>query len=114
VAGEDQRDKRKRTTDDVSKCIGWGQNWELSALQDESRRDLQTVWVASGIVIASLVYTNPIPFKTNLKFHQKPPKERIMTSPVRLFWVHAVDENYVGVKIPNCKTNFLKAHRGMH
>lgn len=40
VAGEDQRDKRKRTTDDVSQCIGWRQNWELGALQDESRRDL--------------------------------------------------------------------------
>jgi hypothetical protein len=52
VAGEDQGDERKRTTDEVSKCMGWRQNWGLSRPQDESRRDLLTVWAASGVKVA--------------------------------------------------------------
>jgi hypothetical protein len=33
-----------------------------------------------------------------------------MTAPVRLFYVHAVDENFVRVKISDCSGGFLEAH----
>ncbi|MGA9178419.1 MAG: hypothetical protein WBZ05_14345 [Desulfobacterales bacterium] len=47
-----QRDERKRTTDEVSKIIGRRQNWWLSVRQDKPRGKLLTAWVASGIKVA--------------------------------------------------------------
>ncbi len=38
----DQRDERKRTTDEVSKIKGWHQNWRLTVLQDKLRGNLFT------------------------------------------------------------------------
>jgi len=52
VAGEDQGDERKRTTDEVSKWIGRRQNWWLSRHQDEHRGSLLTACVAPGIKVA--------------------------------------------------------------
>ena len=47
-----QRDERKRTTDEVSKINGRRQNWWLSVRQDKLRGNLLTAWVASGIKVA--------------------------------------------------------------
>jgi hypothetical protein len=47
-----QRDERKRTTDEVSKIIGRLQNWWLTIRQDKPSGNLLTVWVASGIKVA--------------------------------------------------------------
>jgi hypothetical protein len=51
-SGEVQGDERKQTTDEVSKTKGWSQNWGLTLLQEKSRRNLFTVWAASGIKVA--------------------------------------------------------------
>ena len=51
MAGGDQGDERERITDEVSKRIGWRQNWGLCGLQDELRGNLLTAWVAPGIKV---------------------------------------------------------------
>jgi hypothetical protein len=42
VAGEDQGDERKRTTDEVSKINRWRQNWWPTQRQDKFRGNLFT------------------------------------------------------------------------
>jgi hypothetical protein len=52
VSGEVQGDERKRTTDEVSKRMRWRQNRGLMVTREESRGNLLTAWVASGIEVA--------------------------------------------------------------
>ena len=52
VAGRDQGDEHKRTTDEVSKTKRRCRNWRRTLLQDKSRGNLFTAWAASGIKVA--------------------------------------------------------------
>jgi hypothetical protein len=52
MPGEVQGDERKRTTDEVSKTKRRCRNWRRTPLQDKSKRNLLTAWMASGIKVA--------------------------------------------------------------
>ena len=52
VAGRDQGDEHKRTTDEVSKINRRCQNWDLFPSQDKFGGNLFTVRAAAGIKVA--------------------------------------------------------------
>ena len=51
-SGEVQGDEREQTTDEVSKTYRRCQNWGPLLLQEKSRGNLFTAWMASGIKVA--------------------------------------------------------------
>ena len=52
MSGKVQGDECKRTTDEVSKTKRRCQNWRRTLLQEKSRGNLFTAWMASGIKMA--------------------------------------------------------------